>query len=55
MGKRKYQWFIFEDETGFWETGSWRNIFRNFMKAASATVYGLPNSEGANYEVIMNK
>ena len=55
MRKRKYQWFIFEDETGFWETGSWQNIFRNFMKAESATVYGLPNFEGANYEVIMSK
>lgn len=55
MKKRKYKWFIFADETETWETGDWHNVFRNFAKAVSATVYGLPNYESANYEVIMSK
>lgn len=55
MKKRKYSWFIFTDETETFETGCWQNVFRHFAKAISATVYGLPNYDGANYEVIMSK
>jgi hypothetical protein len=55
MKKRKYRWFIFADETETWETGDWHNVFRNFTKSVSATVYGLPNQDGANYEIIMSK
>lgn len=55
MKKRKYQWFIFEDGTETFETGDWRSVFRSFTKAISATVYGLPDYDGSNYEVVLSK
>lgn len=60
--KRKYLNFIFEcvDEvfdTGenFYESHEWRAVFTSYMRRESATIYGLPNYDGANYEVIMSK
>lgn len=56
MSNRKYSNFIFHTgEDNFWESDSWRAVFRAFQQAESATIYGLPNYDGANYEVIMSK
>lgn len=54
--KRKYSNFIFHTgEDNFWESNSWRAVFRAFQQTKSAIIYGLPTNEGANYEVIMCK
>ena len=62
MAKKKYLNFILETDeetfnTGenFFESHDWRSVFASFMHFQSATVYGLPSYEGANYEVIMSK
>ena len=60
--KRKYINFIlecigevFNDGENFFESHDWRGVFASYMKRESATIYGLPNNDGANYEVIMSK
>ena len=56
MAKRKYLNFIFEQaHDDFYETSSWQSVFRSFQQTESATIYGLPAYDGANYEVIMSK
>lgn len=55
--KRKYINFIFVYENGedFYESHEWRGVFASYQKQESATIYGLPATDGANYEVIMSK
>lgn len=56
MAKRKYCNFVieFEDNTSF-ETQDYREVFRAYQRNDTATIYGLPNYDGAQYEVIMCK
>lgn len=54
--KRKYSNFIVEVENEEpYETQCWKSAFSTYQRSESCTVYGLPNYEGANYEVIMSK
>lgn len=54
--KRKYLNFIVETENeDAWETPWWRAAFCAYQRSKSCTIYGLPNCDGANYEVIMSK
>ena len=54
--KRKYLNFIVETEDeDAWETPWWRAAFCTYQRNKSCTIYGLPNYDGANYEVIMSK
>ena len=46
---------IFDTGENFFESHDWRGMFASYMKRESATIYGLPATEGANYEVIMSK
>ena len=56
MSKRKYAYFIFhtgEDE--FEQTESWQRVFTRYNRSESATIYGMPNYDGAQLEIIMSK
>ena len=54
--KRKYSNFIVETENDeSFETTCWQSAFSSYQKNISCTIYGLPNYDGANYEVIMSK
>jgi hypothetical protein len=54
--KRKYSNFIVEIEGEEpHETQCWTDAFSTYQRSESCTIYGLPNYEGANYEVIMSK
>jgi hypothetical protein len=54
--KRKYSNFIVEIEGEEpYETHCWTDAFSNYQSSGNCTIYGLPNYEGANYEVIMSK
>ena len=62
MAKGGYKNFILETDervfdTGdnFYESCDWRSVFGDYMQLGSATVYGLHNYDGANYEIIMSK
>lgn len=62
MAKGRYKIFIletnelnFDNSENFYESRDWRSVFGDYMRLGSATVYGLPNYDGANYEVIMSK
>lgn len=56
MTKRKYANFIlYVDDYDFFETDNWQSVFKSYQRHESATIYGLPNYDGANYEVIMSK
>lgn len=55
MAKRKYCNFIVECNGDSYETESWRDAFCAYQHNESATIYGLPTYDGANYEVIMSK
>lgn len=57
MSKRKYLNFIlaWSNDEEFYESHEWRSVFASFMRMESATIYGLPNYDGANYECIMSK
>ena len=54
--KRKYLNFIVETENeDAWETPWWRAAFCAYQRSESCNIYGLPNRDGANYEIIMSK
>jgi hypothetical protein len=56
MSKRKYAYFIFhtgEDE--FEQTESWQRVFTRYNRNESAAIYGMPNYDGAQLEIIMSK
>ena len=53
--KRKYSYFMVETENDTWGTSLWRSAFSAYQRSESCTIYGLPNHDGANYEVIMSK
>lgn len=56
MGKRKYAWFIFHaGEDDFEQTESWRRVFTRYQRSESAIIYGMPNYNGAQLEIIMSK
>lgn len=56
MAKRKYCNFIVSlPNDDCWETPCWRAAFCAFQREDEVTIYGLPNYDGANYEVIMSK
>ena len=56
MTKRKYTTFILESDTQSVMSFSWREVFSKYMRTnESATIYGLPNYDGADLEVIMSK
>lgn len=56
MSKRKYAYFIFhtgEDE--FEQTDNWKRVFTYYNQSESAIIYGMPNYDGAQLEIIMSK
>ena len=56
MAKRKYTTFILESDTSSMLSSSWREVFSKYMRTnESATIYGLPNYDGADWEVVMSK
>lgn len=55
MSKRKYAWFIFHAEDDFEQTTSWKRVFTRYQRNKTATIYGMPNYDGAQLEVIMSK
>lgn len=56
MSKRKYAYFIFQtDEGEFEQTESWQRVFTRYNRNESATIYGMPNYDGAQLEIIMSK
>jgi hypothetical protein len=56
MSKKKYSNFIvaFSDDD-FFETKSYRDAFTALNRSAAATIFALPNYDGANYEPILTK
>ena len=56
MKKRKYKFFIFHTgEEDFEQTENWRRVFTRYQRNVSAIIYGLPNYDGAQLEIVMSK
>lgn len=55
MPNRKYINFILETEEDSFECQDWKVVFGSYQREESATIYGLPNYDGANYEMIISK
>ena len=55
MSKRKYCYYIVSGVFCEEQFTEWKKAFTEYARCESATIYGQPNIDGANMEVIMSK